>query len=104
MPTWNKLCIRVQRGPSPRIAPVFALMLWADLLLFAADETPYFIALNPATFQIAKGSILIIGTDCADLTEQFYNRVFCRISQPASGAYGIPLNQMVDNLGTPSDI
>ena len=83
---------------------MFTFVLWPDLLLLAADEAPNFIALNSATFQIAKGSILIIGTDCADLTEQFYNRVFCRISQPASGAYGIPLNQMVDNLGTPSDI
>jgi hypothetical protein len=79
-------------------------MLWPYMLLFTADETPYFIALNAAAFQIAEGFILIIGTGFADLAEQFYNRVFCRISQPASGANRIPLNQMVDDLGAPADI
>jgi hypothetical protein len=83
---------------------MFTFVLWPDLLLLAADEAPNFIALNSATFQIAKGSILIIGTGFADLAEQFYNRVFCRISQPASGANRIPLNQMVDDLGAPADI
>jgi hypothetical protein len=73
--TRHKFGLRVQSRPRPNIAPSAANVFdRADLLLFAADERPNFIVLNPGESDITESSVWIRGTCCANLNQQFLNR------------------------------
>jgi hypothetical protein len=59
----DELCIGINRGPQPDVSNSAArLILWRQIPLFAADESPALIDLNPAGCQIAKHAALVIGS------------------------------------------
>jgi hypothetical protein len=59
LPAGHQLRLRVHANPSPNITPAVVLIVGRDVLFFAADERPNFIALNALAVEVAENLVLI---------------------------------------------
>jgi hypothetical protein len=78
----NQFCVRVDSRPGPNItADTVALnFLRRHVLLFATNELPDFINLNPLTGQIPHGLVKKLGTGRAELNQEFQDGMLRRAS------------------------
>lgn len=74
--------ISVNRRPRPYITPPCGFLFRRCVLLFCANETPDFIALQALCLDAAYHSVVKIGTSGPDFSEQFDYGVLCRASDP----------------------
>ncbi len=93
VPTRNEFRLGVKGRPCPNIAPSAANVFdRADLFLFAPDERPNFIALNPGEIEIAKNLVLVRRAGCAKFDKQLLNRCAVNARHTDRGAERIALN------------
>ena len=76
-PRNDQLGLRFNRRERPNVAAYSGFqLLFRNVLLLAADETPDFVNLDPLRGNVAYNAVLIVGTGRADAHQQAKNRAF----------------------------
>jgi hypothetical protein len=99
-PARDQLGLGVDGNPHPGIAN-YALFghFFRDVLLFASDETPDLVALQPLAAQVAEHAVLVSVACFADTHKQARHGSLLAAQHAAGGADRIAFNQSGEDLG-----
>jgi hypothetical protein len=70
-----ELCVGIHCNPSPHVTRPERLPFLGYILSFRVAEIPNLITLHMARSNISDVAIVILGTDCAEVNEQFQDRI-----------------------------
>jgi|ERR1017187_3976385 hypothetical protein len=100
-PAGYELGIGINSSPEPRIActGVLGCDIFGNGLLFAVAKGPALINLHPFALEILENSVLVLGTERANLEDQPHDGLFRHAGYAHGGADGIAFDQATDDLG-----
>src|SRR5271165_7453502 len=90
--------VRINRRPSPNVAPPGFLLLWRHVLLLRANEFPDFVTLQASNAEIANVAVMVSSASVSQVHEKPSHCVLRNTSHADSGASRAPLDQAPNNL------
>lgn len=97
-PAKKQLGVRGHRGPCPDITPPFPFALGAQVLLFAAAEGPYLVALDALEREIPKRLVLVARASLTHPDQEPGNCVLGHSAETGSGAHAVPFAKAGNDL------
>lgn len=91
VPARNEFGFGINRRPSPDVATALLALGGGDVLFFAPDERPNFVALDTLAGQVAESLVLKFGTSFAQIGQELHDRRAMNASHASRGAEGITL-------------
>src|SRR5258706_16435385 len=92
-PARNQFGVRAKRGPGPNVTPSLSFLFRAGVLLLSPAKRPYFVALNPFTFEVRKNLILVFRTRPTNVHQQLRHGILCRTRHSHGGSNAVALDQ-----------